>query len=105
MRGRPLLLLALHAGLVLAADGDDRHVLEGAVDISAIGVSSPFTTWLDEGEGKLRFDEDDGPLEFSRAFLEYRGRLTSTVVAHGVLNVQDTEDRLLDLTEAYLEWR
>jgi hypothetical protein len=105
MRGPLLLLLALQAGLALAADGDDRHVLEGAVDVSAISVSSPFTTWLDEGQGKLRFDEDDGPLEFSRAFLEYRGRLTSTVVAHGVLNVQDTKDRLLDLTEAYLEWR
>jgi hypothetical protein len=105
MRGPLLLSLVLQAGLALAANGDDRHVLDGAVDISAITVSSPFTTWLDEGQGKLRFDEDDGPLEFSRAFLEYRGRLTSTVVAHGVLNVQDTKDRPLDLTEAYLEWR
>lgn len=105
MRGALLVALVLHAGLVPAADGNDRHVFEAAVEVSAIKVSSPFTTWLDEGEGKLRFDEDDGPLEFSRAFLEYRGRLTPTLVAHGVLNIQDTKDRFLDLTEAYLEWR
>lgn len=97
--------LVLQAGLATGAEGDDRHVIEGAVDVSAISVSSPFTTWLDEGQGKLRFDEDDGPLEFSRAFLEYRGRLAPTLVAHGVLNIQDTKDQLLDLTEAYLEWR
>ncbi|MEO7387021.1 MAG: hypothetical protein ABIX37_08815 [Gammaproteobacteria bacterium] len=97
------LALLLHAGLVLA--DDDRHVIEGAIDVSAIRVSSPFTTWLDEGQGKLRFGEDDGPVELSRAFLEYRGRLTSTLVAHGVLNYQDTKDQALDLTEAYLEWR
>lgn len=87
------------------AEADDRHVFEGALDVSAIHVSSPFTTWLDEGEGKLRFDKDDSTLQFSRAFLEYRGRLTSTVVAHGVLNIEDTRERALDLTEAYLEWR
>ncbi|MEQ1801985.1 MAG: hypothetical protein ABL989_08700 [Gammaproteobacteria bacterium] len=105
MRAPLALLLLLAAGLASGADGDDRHVLEGAVDISAISVSSPFTTWLDEGEGKLRFDEDDGALQFSRAFLEYRGRVTPTLVAHGVLNFQDTKDRALDLTEAFLEWR
>lgn len=93
------------AAFPAAALADDSHVFEGAVDVSAIHVSSPFTTWLDEGQGKLRFDEDDGALEFSRAFLEYRGRLTSTVIAHTVLNLQDTKDRALDLTEAYLEWR
>ncbi len=75
------------------------------MDISAIAVSSPFTNWLDEGQGKLRFDEGDGTLQFSRAFLEYRGRMTSTVVAHAVANVQDGKDKLLDLTEAYVEWR
>jgi hypothetical protein len=69
MRGCGLLILALHAGLAHGADGDDRHVFEGAVDVSVVKVSSPFTTWLDEGEGKLRFDEDDAPLQFSRAFL------------------------------------
>jgi len=105
MRGLLAFAAVFHAGLVLGAGDDDRHVLEGAVEVSAISVSTPFTTWLDEGEGKLRFDEDDGPVEFSRAFLDYRGRLTSTLVAHGVLNFQDTKDRAIDLTEAYLEWR
>jgi hypothetical protein len=105
MHGRLLLALALGAGLAHGAEDDDRHTFDGAVDISVIKASSPFTTWLDEGQGKLRFDEDDGPLEFSRAFLEYRGRLTPTLLAHGVLNIQDTKDRMLDLTEAYVEWR
>lgn len=106
---RALMLAAMLGGLpatVLGADSaDDRHVFHGAVDVSAVHVSTPFASWLDEGQGKLRFGEDDGALQFSRAFLEYRGRLTSTVVAHGVLNLQDSKDRLLDLTEAYLEWR
>ena len=105
MNGRLSIVLAALAGLPLAAPADDRHVLEGAMDVSAISVSSPFTPWLDEGEGKLRYDDDDGALQFSRAFLEYQGRVTSTLVAHGVLNFQDTKDQALDLTEAYLEWR
>lgn len=104
-----LMLLGLQAA-PLAATGepvveDDRHVFTGALDLSAIDVSSPFTTWLDHGEGKLRYDEDDNTLQFTRAFLEYRGRLTSTVVAHGVLNIQDTKEKTVDLTEAFLEWR
>jgi len=100
-----LVVMGLPTGTLAAPPDDDRHVFEGALDISAIHVSSPLTTWLDEGEGKLRFDEGDTTLQFSRAFLEYRGRLTSTVVAHGVLNIQDTKEKILDLTEAYLEWR
>ena len=105
MAVRFLLAVLVLAGLPAIAEVDDRHVFEGALDVSAIDVSSPFTTWLDHGEGKLRFDESDTTLQFSRAFLEYRGRLTSTVVAHGVLNIEDTKDKVLDLTEAYLEWR
>lgn len=99
------MLALMLAVLPAAANADDRHVIEGAVDVSAVHVSSPFTTWLDEGQGKLRFSGDDRALQFSRAFLEYRGRLTSTIIAHAVLNLQDTKDRALDLTEAYLEWR
>jgi len=105
MRAWPALIVAWHAGLAAAGTDGDRHVLEGAVEVSAVHLSTPFTTWLDEGEGKLRFDEDDGPIEFSRAFLEYRGRLTSTLALRGALNFQDTKDRPVDLTEAYLEWR
>lgn len=105
MRRGLALMLVFQASMAGAADDDDRHVFEGAVDVSAIEVSSPFDTWLDQGEGKLRFSEDDGLLGFSRAFLEYRGRLTSTVSARGVLNINDTKDRVLDLTEAFIEWR
>jgi hypothetical protein len=91
--------------LLSTAGASDRHELDAAIDISALHVSSPFDTWLDEGQGKLRFDGDDNGPQFSRAFLDYRGRLASTVVAHGVLNISDTRDRPLDLTEAFLEWR
>jgi len=105
MRGRRLHVAIALSCLALAAHADDRHTLDMAIDVSAINVSSPFTTWLDEGEGKLRFDEDDNGLQVSRAFLEYRGRVTSTVVAHGVLNYHDTKDRPFDLTEAFIEWR
>jgi hypothetical protein len=102
MRGRAALLLAAWAW---SAAAEDRHVLEGAVEVAAIAASTPFDNWLDEGEGKLRYDEDDGPLEFSRAFLAYRGRLADTVVAHATLNFHDTKDRPVDLTEAFVEWR
>ncbi len=100
-----LAFCGLPAGAPGATEVDDRNVFAGALDVSAISVSSPFTTWLDHGEGKLRFDESDTTGQFSRAFLAYRGRLTSTVVAHGVLNIEDTKEKTLDLTEAYLEWR
>ncbi|MBN8281055.1 MAG: hypothetical protein J0M16_10640 [Gammaproteobacteria bacterium] len=102
-----VLLLAV-AGVVvpcLASAADDRHIVEAAVDVGAVHVSGPFTSWLDEGQGKFRFDGDDGPLEFSRAFLDYRGRITSTLAGHAVVNFQDTKDRAVDLTEAFLEWR
>ena len=106
--GLLVLLLPLATPPASAADGDpedDRHVFSGALDLSVISVSSPFTTWLDHGEGKLRYDEDDNSLQFTRAFLEYRGRLTSTLVAHSVLNIEDTKEKTVDLTEAFLEWR
>jgi hypothetical protein len=105
-RQQSTVLAALTLALAVPASrADDRHVFEAAVDLSLVAVSSPFTTWLDEGQGKLRFDEDDGALQFSRAFLEYRGRLAPTVVAHAVVNIEDSKDRVIDLTEAFIEWR
>jgi len=66
------LLASLPAVALVAAPEDDRHVFDGALEISAIDVSSPFTTWLDHGEGKLRYDESDTTGQLSRAYLEYR---------------------------------
>lgn len=98
-------VLAALAGFAATAGADDDHALTGALDLSAVSISSPYVTWLDEGVGKLRYDDSDDGLQFTRAFLEYRGRLTSTLAFHGVLNAQDSKDKLIDFTEAYLEWR
>jgi hypothetical protein len=99
-----LLFIAVPAG---AAEDSDRHALTGAFDVSVLRSDSEFPSWLEHGNGKLRFDEDhnDDGLRFSRAFVDYRGRLADTVNARATLNVNDDKSRILDFTEAYLEWR
>ena len=65
---------------------------------------SAHTSWVDDGYGKLRY-VDDGAV-FSRAFLDYNGRLTDTLKAHLVLEAYDDGvGSAIDYTEAYLTWR
>ena len=65
---------------------------------------SGHTSWVDDGYGKLRY-VDDGAV-FSRAFLDYNGRLTDTLKAHLVLEAYDDGvGSAIDYTEAYLTWR
>jgi hypothetical protein len=103
MRRALAVLMLVAAGA--AAEDSDRHHFTGAVDLSWIRADSELESWLDHGNGKLRFDEDDDGLRFSRAFLDYRGRLTGTINARATLNINDDKSRILDFTEAYLEWR
>ena len=97
-----MLLTAAGAG---AAEESDRNHVTGAVDLSWIQADSELPSWLEEGNGKLRFDDDhDGP-RFSRAFIDYRGRILPTLNAKATLNVNDDITPKLGLTEAFLEWR
>jgi hypothetical protein len=75
------------------------------VDLSWINSDTSLTSWLERGNGTLRFDEHHDGFRFSRAFLDYRGRMTDTVNAQFTLNSEDYISRKLDLTEAFVEWR
>ena len=102
------LALTLLAGLaisVVQAEESDRHTFTGAADFSLVRADSELPSWLEGGNGKLRFDEGHDGLQFSRAFLDYRGRLTNTLNARVTLNANDDISNTLDLTEAFLEWR
>lgn len=96
------LVLALNAGQAAA---DDRWTFTGGVEGGVAYVSSPFTTWLEEGEGKLRYDQGGDGLLLSRVYAEVRGRLAPTVALHGVVAAQNDGDQALDATELYAEWR
>lgn len=106
MRALPA-LLALASGLATAipAGAGDRWTFTGGVEGGAAYVSSPFVTWLNEGEGKLRYDDSDNGLVLSRVYGELKGRLAPTVALHAVLSAQDDGDEALDATELYAEWK
>ena len=106
MRTRYWMCAALIAGFTLSAHaGGDRHQFVGALDTSYLFVSSPLQSWLQFGYGKLRFDEQHDGLQFSRAFLDYRGRLTPTLTARVTVDINDDLPEEIDLTEAFLEFR
>lgn len=97
------LALLMTAGA--AADELDRHSFTGAIDLSWSRADSQLPSWIEGGNGKLRFDEDHDGLRFSRAFLDYRGRLAPTVNARLTLYINDDASNKIDLTEAFMEWR
>jgi hypothetical protein len=104
MRGAALVLLALGAAMSRAEEGD-RHSFTGALDLSVVVADSPLDSWLERGQGKLRFDQEHDGVAYSRAFLDYRSRITDTVNARVALDSVDSISNAIDLTEAFLEWR
>lgn len=105
MRAAALALAALATVAGPArAEGDD-HAITAAVDLSVVVADSPLDSWLEGGNGKLRFDDGHDGLVFSRAFIDYRGRIAPTLNAHVVVDAVDDVSSRIDLTEAFLEWR
>lgn len=102
---RGLLVLAWGLATAMPAAADDQWTFTGGVEGGAVYVSSPFVTWLDEGEGKLRYDDSDNGLVLSRVYAELKGRLAPTVALHAVVSAQDDGDEALDATELYAEWK
>ena len=98
-------LLILGGSWTSAAADEGRHQLTGAVDFSALLADSALPSWIEGGNGKLRFDGDHDGILANRAFLDYRGRITNTLFGQVVANVNGDGDDWLDVTEAYLEWR
>ena len=103
-RAVAFLASALVAGPLYGADSD-RHRFVGAMDTSWLHSSSDLPSWLEGGNGKLRYDDDHDGLRVNRVFLEYRGRLTPTLFGRFTVNTNDDVSEKIDLTEAFLEWR
>jgi hypothetical protein len=79
--------------------------LDWGFDVSLV-TSSGHPSWLEGSGGKLRFDDDNDGLVFNRAYLDYEHRLASTVAAHALAEIYDDgHGPVVDLTEAYLDWR
>lgn len=99
------LLLLLLAASIAPVAASEQHRVTGAVDISLYHVNGDYESWLHGGSGKLRYDEDHEGLRSNRIFIDYRGRVTDTLWAQGVLNMNNDVSEKLDVTEAFLEWR
>jgi len=68
--------------------------------------SSGHPSWLEGSAGKLRFDSDHDGLVFSRGFVDIKQRLASTLAAHALAEIYtDGHGPVVDLTEAFLDWR
>ncbi len=104
---RLTLLLALACSPALAEEERrfDRMQWAGAMDVSLIHANSDFPSWLENGSGKLRFDEQHDGLRANRIFLDLNARITPTLSGRAAINMNTDVAEAIDLTEAYLEWR
>lgn len=98
-------LVLLAVAYTAMAEESDRHRLVGAIETSWVYADSDLTSWLDHGNGKLRYDDHHDGLRVNRAFLDYRGRLSNTVFARGTLNFNGDGGEYFDVTEAFVDWR
>jgi len=103
------LLLCLWSFSALAEN--DAHVLIAGIEGSLVNTSTPLTSWLEGGLGKLRDDENTDDLSpytsLTRynSFLSYSGRLTPTLNVKATLFYNAELSNGLDLSEAFLEFR
>ena len=91
------------AGLVAmpAFSGD----WELSLDLRAVS-SDGRDSFLDNGQGKLRFDDDDDGLRLGRLRAAWNTPLGETFSARVEASTwYDKDKNPIDLTEAYLEWR
>jgi hypothetical protein len=78
---------------------------EIAIDVRAVS-SDGQTSFLDNGQGKLRFDEEHQGLQLGRLRAAWDQPLGETFALHAEASVWDDDDKNpIDLTEAYVEWR
>jgi hypothetical protein len=76
-----------------------------ALDLRAID-SDGHTSFLDNGQGKLRFDADHEGIQLGRLRAELNQPLGEVFSAHVDASAWDDDDKNpVDLTEAYLEYR
>jgi hypothetical protein len=78
---------------------------ELALDLRAVS-SDGRESFLDDGQGKLRFDEDHQGIQLGRLRAAWNQPLGEVFSAHIEASTWDDDDKNpIDLTEAYLEYR
>ena len=78
---------------------------ELALDLRAV-YSDGRESFLDNGQGKLRFDEDHEGIQLGRLRAAWNQSLGEVFAAHVEASTWDDDDKNpIDLTEAYLEYR
>ena len=78
---------------------------ELALDLRAVS-SDGRTSFLDNGQGKLRFDEDHQGIQLGRLRAAWNQPLGEVFSTHVEASTWDDDDKNpIDLTEAYLEYR
>jgi hypothetical protein len=104
--GRLLALLAFIAGVTLSMRA---AALEQDFDLSLdfrVVAASGQNSWLNDGGGKLRFDENHQGLRLGSLRLGYRASLTSTLhLTAEAVSYGDHDKNALDLTELAVSWR
>jgi hypothetical protein len=99
---RSAVVAALALSLVPAAWGADWEL---ALDLRAVS-SDGRTSFLDNGQGKLRFDGDHEGVQLGRLYASWSQPIGEVFYAHAEVSTWDGDDKNpVDLTEAYLEWR
>jgi hypothetical protein len=105
MHGAHRLILAGLALWSVAAAGQDRLTVDGAIDLRWVHATGE-TSFLNGGLGILRFDPDHEGVELGRAFVAPNWRVTDIVSLHGVFDTYGDHNRNpADVSEFYLEVR
>jgi hypothetical protein len=92
-------------GLALALADARAGDFEIALDLRAVS-SDGQRSFLDNGQGKLRYDADHEGIQLGRLRAAWEQPLGDVFSLHAEASVWDDDDKNpIDLTEAFVEWR
>ena len=93
--------------LLCLAGALQAHAADFQLSLDLRGVSSDGrTSFLDNGQGKLRFDGDHEGLQLGRLRAAWTQPLGEVFSTHVEASTWDDDDKNpIDLTEAYLDYR
>lgn len=75
-------------------------------DLRFVSMDAPYDSYVNDGPGLLRFDEAHDGLRVGRVMANIAGPIFETIRGDLTLSsVADDNDYLVDITEAFLEWR
>ena len=102
---RAAVLSALTLACGCAPVSAQEAELHGFLDLRAVAAPES-RSFIEGGEGRLRYGGDDNGLEFGGAALIGRAQLTPAWLAFGQLQLQEHADGMrADVVEAYVRWR